>query len=275
MSRRVATGAARRWLLAGALAASAIALGTTKFPAAVPTRWAYTTFEAVMWTLHLLGGAIWLGGLVAMLLVLIPGAVPRAERSRFWATVIRRFSAIAMSCVAAIVLSGLFLYWEHVDGPTQLLSTMYGRVLGLKIVLVAVLIALGALNQFWLHPRIAALRATGDDRPLHTILFREFPTVIGVEVLLLMTVLFIAPFLHGSARNQAFQAAAAKGATGDAPLPRIPAKDVQAATWIWGTLATVAVIVIMIGAYRLSGRRAPTTPPYAGTEHPEPAVTTG
>ena len=29
-----------------------------------------------------------------------------------------------------IALSGLFLYWEHVDGPEQLFTTMYGRTLG-------------------------------------------------------------------------------------------------------------------------------------------------
>ena len=77
-----------------------------------------------------------------------------------------------MSCVAAIALSGLFLYWEHVDGPSQLFTTMYGRVLGVKILIFGTLLLLGVFNQFWLHPRIDALRAAGDERPLRTILAR-------------------------------------------------------------------------------------------------------
>ena len=177
-------GRARAWLLGGGLAAGAVALGTTKFPADAPEDWGRTIFETVMWMLHLLGGAIWLGGLVGLLLLALPGAVAAAERGAFWSAAIRRFSAVAMSCVAAIALSGLFLYWEHVDGPSQLFTTMYGRVLGVKILIFGTLLLLGVVNQFWLHPRIEALRAAGDERPLRTILVRRFPAMVAIEMLL-------------------------------------------------------------------------------------------
>ena len=73
----------------------------------------------------------------------------------------------------------------------------------------------------------------------------------------MMTVLFVAPFLHGSARNQAFQANAAAHATSAAaPLPKIPAKQVSASTWAWGTAETVVVVAVMIAGYRVSGRIA-------------------
>jgi putative copper export protein len=75
-----------------------------------------------------------------------------------------------MTCVEAIALSGPFLYWEHVDGPSQLFTTMYGRTLGVKIIIFGSLLVLGGFNQFWLHPRIEAMRAAGDDRPLRTLL---------------------------------------------------------------------------------------------------------
>jgi len=32
-------------------------------------------------------------------------------------------------------------------------TTMYGRVLGVKILIFGTLLLLGAANQFWLHPR--------------------------------------------------------------------------------------------------------------------------
>jgi uncharacterized membrane protein len=206
-----------------------------------------------MWMLYLFGGAVWLGGLAGLALLAVPGAVAPADRGAFWSPAIRRFSAVAMSCVTAITLSGLFLYWEHVDGPSQLLTTMYGRVLGVKILIFGALLLLGAFNQFWLYPRIDALRADGDRRPLHTVLVRQFPAVVAVETLLGMALLFVAPFLHGSARNQAFQAEAAEhSAVSVDDLPKIPAKAVSSSTWVLGTVETIAVIVVMIAGYWLS-----------------------
>ena len=255
--RRIAAGPLRAWLLAVGLGAGAVALGTTKFPDQAPEDWGRTGFETLMWMLHLLGGGVWIGGLVGLVLLALPGAVAHADRGAFWAPAIRRFSVTAMSCVAAITLSGLFLYWEHVDGPAQLFTTMYGRVLGVKILLFGTLLLLGVFNQFWLHPRIDALRAAGDQRPLRTIVLRQFPAVVGVEVLLGLTVLFVAPFLHGSARNQAFQSDAAKHSAGALDhLPKLAPKVAHASTWAWGTAETLVVVAVMIAGYRVSERLA-------------------
>jgi putative copper export protein len=252
--RAVAAGRSRVWLLSGALAAGAGALATTKLPDKTPVDWSRTSFETFMWMLHLFGGAVWIGGLAGLLLLAFPGAIGANERGAFWSPTIRRFSVAAMSCVAAITLSGLFLYWEHVDGPTQLFTTMYGRVLGVKILIFGALLLLGIVNQYWLHPRIEALRAAGDDRPLRVLLVREFRTTVGVELLLGLSVLFVAPFLGGSARNQAFQANAAKHAIAGTKLPKIAPKEVSGSTWAWGITETIVVIAVMVGAYYVSGR---------------------
>ncbi|MFI0941929.1 copper resistance D family protein [Streptomyces sp. NPDC021020] len=262
--RRYAAGPARRWLLAAGLAAGAVALGTTKFPDAVPQDWSRTVFETAMWMLHLLGGAVWAGGLLGLLLLAAPGAVAPADRGAFFSPAIRRFSAAATSCVAAIALSGLFLYWEHVDGLGQLLSTMYGRVLGVKIVIFGTLLLLGAFNQFVVHPRVEALRDAGDRRPLHVLLVRTFPAVVATEAVLVLTVLFVAPFLHGSARNQAYQAGVAEHsatAVDVKDLPKLPAKEVSLSTWTWGTAETLVVLALTVGGYLLSGRLAPRRAP--------------
>ncbi|WP_392750260.1 copper resistance D family protein [Streptomyces sp. LN590] len=252
--RRVAARPARQWLLTAGLCAGAVALGTTKFPDEVPDDWGRSSFETLMWMLHLLGGAVWLGGVAGLAVLALSRVVAPADRGAFWSPVIRRLSAAAMSCVAAITLSGLFLYWGHVDGPSQLFTTMYGRVLGVKILIFGALLLLGVFNQFWLHPRVDALRAAGDERPLHKLLVREFPVVITVEALLGMALLFVAPFLHGSARNQAFQADVAKHSTVALDeLPKIADKAVSTSTWVWGTTETIAVIAVMIVGYWISG----------------------
>lgn len=246
-----------RWLLSGGLVAGLLALGTTKFPAKVPEQWGRTIFGTGMWMLHLFGGAVWIGGLIGLLALALPGGISAGERGQFWPVAIRRFSISAMTCVGAITLSGLWLYWGHVDGPSQLFTTMYGRVLGVKILLFAGLLLLGMVNQFWLHPKIEALRVAGDERPLRTVLVRQFPVVVAVEVVLGLAVLMVAPFLHGSARNQAFQAhAAEQSSTAGVTLSKIAPKQVSASTWVWGTGETVAVVAVMIGAYSASGRVA-------------------
>jgi putative copper export protein len=252
--RSVATGRAREWLLGAGLAAGAVSLAATKLPADLSDGWGRTFVETVVWMMHLFGGAIWIGGLAGLLLLALPGGVAPADRGPFWSAAVRRFSATAMTAVASIILSGLFLYWEHVDGPEQLFTTMYGRVLGVKVLIFGTLLLLGMANQFWLRPRIEALRAAGDQRALRTILVHRFPALVTIELLLGMTVLFVAPFLHGSARNQAFQASAAAHATSaTAPLPKLAAKQVSPSTWIWGTAETVVVIAVMMTGYRVSG----------------------
>ncbi|MFF4895884.1 copper resistance D family protein [Streptomyces sp. NPDC001068] len=254
--RAATVGRMRTSLLAAGLGTGLIALGTTKFPDSAPDDWGRTVFETAMWMLHLFGGAVWLGGLAGLALLAVPGAVPPTARAAFWSPAIRRFSAAAMGSVTAITLSGLFLYWEHVDGPSQLFTTMYGRVLGVKILIFGTLLLLGVFNQFWLHPRIDALRAGGDERPLGTILLRQFPAVVTVETLLGMALLFVAPFLHGSARNQAFQAETAKHSATVIPqedLPRIADKAAGLSTWVLGSTETLVLIALMIGGYWYSG----------------------
>ncbi|SEM55981.1 CopD family protein [Streptacidiphilus jiangxiensis] len=243
-------------LLAG-LTTGLVALGSARFPTQVRNGLGRTVMETVVWMLHLFGAAVWLGGLVGLLLLALPGAVDPTARAAFWGPAVRRFSVAAMACVAAITLSGLFLYWEHVDGLGQLVSTMYGRVLGVKILVFGSVLALGAFNQFWLHPRIEALRVAGDPGRRAGIALRRFPVVVAAEIVLVLLVLLIAPFLHGSARNQAFQAEAARHtASATAPLPKLPPKQASASTWGWGISETVSVAGVMAICYRCSGRIA-------------------
>jgi len=118
---------------------------------------------------------------------------------------------------------------SHIAGPTSLLTTMYGRVLGVKILIFGTMLLLGMVNQFWLHPRIDAHRAGGDERALLTILMRRFPAIVAVEVLAISVT---------------------------AVLPKIPAKEVTSSTWVWGASETVAVAGVMIIGFAVSGRIA-------------------
>ncbi len=193
-------------LLVVALGAGLLELALREVPTSAPANWPRTIFNDVLYIFHLWGAAVWIGGLAGLLLIALPRCVPVDRRRAFWPPAVRRFSATAMGSVAAIVLSGLWLTWAHVGSWGQFVHTLYGRTLLVKLIVVAVLVTLGAVNQFWLMPRLDAWQATGRDAAINGAVARDFRLTIALEVALGLFVLFLAPLLSGSARNQAFQA---------------------------------------------------------------------
>lgn len=176
----------------------------TQIPANKPR-----TFAGDLFTYgHIVGAAIWIGGLVG-LVALSVRCIESSVQAAFWPVVIRRFSLIAMGCVGVVTLSGLWLYFIHVANVGQLATTLYGRTLAVKLLLVAALVGLGALNHIWLKPHLHGLTVAGRDEPIRFLVNRRFRQIVGVEVVLGLAVLFVVPYLSGSARNQAFQADAA------------------------------------------------------------------
>ncbi|WP_052391486.1 copper resistance D family protein [Streptomyces sp. NRRL B-24484] len=202
--------AVRRHLDRIALAVLPLSLAVT-LTAAVPTtapadldRW----FDLVLDQIHIVSGTVWLGGLA--LLVSLAGARGRLGDGAglLWADIWRRFSLVAMTCVGAVALSGLWLTWKHVGTVSQLWTTGYGIALLVKAALVLGLVAAGAVNQFWLMPRIARARRADAAAPLLHLTLRHFPAVVWGEVVLGVGVLVVLPFLAGSARSEAGSAKA-------------------------------------------------------------------
>ncbi len=173
---------------------------------AVPVTAPQTTgalLDLVFTQIHIISGTVWLGGLV--LLSILAGARRRLSPNAglIWADIWRRFSLVAMVCVAGVVISGLWMGWEHVGGISQLWTTGYGLALLVKIVLVLGLVAAGAFNQFWLMPRMTQARRAGETASLFHLTLRHFPKVVWGEVALGLAVLMVVPFLTGSARTEA------------------------------------------------------------------------
>ena len=97
--------------------------------------------------LHVAAASVWLGGLVGLVLVL-RGA---GERQR----PLRRFSNLALVSVAVLATTGVIRAFSELRAFGQLWSTGYGRVLLVKTLLLALLVALGWLNRYRLVPRFS------------------------------------------------------------------------------------------------------------------------
>ncbi len=109
--------------------------------------------------LHVTAVTAWLGGIVALLLVL-PAATRRlepAERTRLLAAVLVRFSPLALACVLAVAASGSLAAILELSRLGDLLGSGYGRAILVKATLLLVLVALGAVNRQRVLPRLRAL----------------------------------------------------------------------------------------------------------------------
>jgi copper transport protein len=100
-------------------------------------------------TLHLWAGALWVGGLV-VLAVLLPRALGESQ-SGDWPPLLlpamRKFTPWAIGSVAVLLLTGAFQVALHIPGPHALVQTEYGRALALKLLLILPLLFLGGVNS--------------------------------------------------------------------------------------------------------------------------------
>jgi len=173
----------------------------------VPTTFSGQTVSGVvahfLTSLHPAAGCMWVGGLVAM------GSLAGARRhlsagaGLVWARMWKRFSIVAQVCVGAVLVTGLWMGFESLGSVAQLWETTFGRILMVKLMLVLTLLVIGGLNEFLLLPRIARLRADGDERGLFAVVLHHFPRVVAAEAALGIAVLVVVPFLNGTGREEA------------------------------------------------------------------------
>ncbi len=93
-------------------------------------------------TIHVLAMALWLGGLVVL------AVVGLARNPSFSARdALEPFSRMALGCVLALVATGAFQTWRQVGSLDALRATDYGRILVVKLVLIAAVIVFAAFSR--------------------------------------------------------------------------------------------------------------------------------
>ncbi|HAW48287.1 MAG TPA: copper resistance protein CopC, partial [Roseovarius sp.] len=161
----------------GAWALASLSFAVSGHAAVAPPR--VVALPAV--TLHAAALIFWMGSLVPLLLALRGSEVD---------SVLRRFSSIAILTVVALILSGMTLTWLQAGSPAALLGSSYGVVLGVKLALVTVLLALAARNRIVLTPALAAGETTATLR-LKCAIRAEI--VLGLAILVLASAFRLTP----------------------------------------------------------------------------------
>ncbi|MGA7668936.1 MAG: CopD family protein [Nitrolancea sp.] len=101
---------------------------------------------AVDW-LHLLSASIWIGGLLALLVGAVTVAgLQTMQRRVVYASLIPRFSTLAIGSVLVLAITGFYASWLEVGNVSALVSTSYGWTLIVKLILIVPILALGASN---------------------------------------------------------------------------------------------------------------------------------
>ena len=98
-------------------------------------------------SVHLIGGAIWMGGLIWL------GWTFRRDITAFRIEA-RRVSFAALIALIAVAGTGITQTLLYIDWPWDLTGSMYGRLVMAKITGLLILILLGAYNRFSLVPNL-------------------------------------------------------------------------------------------------------------------------
>jgi copper transport protein len=149
--------------------------------------------------LHLAAGTAWLGGLVGLAFAL--RALSGRERDA--ALALSRFSTLAATVLALLVATGSLMSWRILGSWGGFADTTYGRLLLVKIGVVAVVALVAGFNRFRLLPRVSG--GVGHDAVRRGAL--AVRTAVRVEALLIIGVLALTGFLVNQSPREDLAAA--------------------------------------------------------------------
>jgi copper transport protein len=168
---------APRWLAAAFTTVALAGFAIEGHTRATARRWVMVASDVV----HLVAGAVWLGGIVALVV-----AFRGTDDARRLAGLVRRFSDTALIAVGIVAVTGVTMAWIILPSWGELTSTGYGLALIVKVALVVVVIGLGAYNRYRLVPGVDVRDGTPDEESPRTSRARRWlGNVVRLELVLL------------------------------------------------------------------------------------------
>jgi len=107
---------------------------------------------------HVLAASTWLGTLMVLTVVGIRGVTRSAtagqQRAELVSDLVNSFSPLALTAATIVGITGLTTAWLHLKRLSSLWTTSYGMTLVVKLILVAIVVALGAWNWRRVRPSL-------------------------------------------------------------------------------------------------------------------------
>ena len=117
--------------------------------------WGDLTLSVGLDWVHVMAAGTWTGGLAALALA-TTGYGGVVWEMPVLATAAARFSRLAGYCLLGVLSTGAYNAWVQLPGVAALVTTGYGRLLGIKVLVVLTLAALGAVNRYAIVARLGA-----------------------------------------------------------------------------------------------------------------------
>ncbi|MGL3106282.1 copper homeostasis membrane protein CopD [Bradyrhizobium sp. BR 1432] len=141
-------------------------------------------------SLHLVGAGAWLGGLVGLLDLVVASFRGNKEAERDACEAALRFSVMGYAAVAILVVSGLINSWFLVGSFTNLITTTYGQLLLLKLLLFSAMVAFAGFNRFFVVPTLLESSTADTKRGLRKLLINAVAEQsLGLAIILIVSFL--------------------------------------------------------------------------------------
>lgn len=150
-----------RWENAAAVGLSGLLAATLVWAghgSATPGKLGYVHLLADM--LHLVGAAAWLGGLVPLVMTL-GWILEHAEADIVLVNLLHRYSTLGVVAVSVLIASGILNTVFIPADVASIISSRYGQLLIVKLMLFLVMIGLAAVNRSRLTPALASANVRG------------------------------------------------------------------------------------------------------------------
>jgi uncharacterized membrane protein len=153
--------------------------------------------------IHIVSAIIWIGGMFFLVLVLIPVLREPEFRSLFPSLFHRvgvRYRLIGWISLALLVLTGTFNLAYRGFGLDDLFSGQlfegpFGRTLLMKLIMVALILVVSSVHDFWLGPAASALMGEDTLSPRGKSLRRSAIIMGRLNFVLSLLVVILAVFL--------------------------------------------------------------------------------
>jgi copper transport protein len=170
---------------------------------------------------HLIAGSIWIGGIAQVAGAWVPALARGSRELRLTVigSVLGRFGQVALVAFVVVIATGSANALIQLGHPRELWESAYGRLLALKIGLVAVIAAASYAHALRIRPRLLAA-SPNPTEPLERRLWRllGIEPWLGLGVIVAVAVLVAFP-LPPRQLSEADEAEAAAPCTPSCPLP--------------------------------------------------------